>query len=467
MSAQLQPVAAPGRVLPTLNPDGSRRWIRPKPSYGRCWRARRAVAWALMLVFFLIPYLEIGGKPVILLDLPARRFTLFGATFLPTEMTLFMLLLLGSVLLVFLFTALWGRVWCGWACPQTVYMEFLFRPVERWIEGGWRASLRMDRHRGLHPRRAAKYALYGLFALFLAHTFLAYFVPVEELARWVRRSPIDHPTSFLIMLGTTALILFDFAWFREQTCLVACPYGRLQSVLLDPRSLIVGYDARRGEPRIRGVRGRPAGAGDCIDCRVCVLTCPTGIDIRDGLQMECIHCTQCMDACDFVMGRIGKPPGLIRYSSSAELEGRAPRRFRTRLVLYPAALAVCLGLLGWGLATRTHADVTLLRGLGVPYTRESGGGVVNQVRVKLMNRAPEERRYRISLAGAGEARLVVPIDPLPVPGGAMRTTSVFVVLPPEAFANGERAVAFRIADDRGWAKRFRYRLVGPRPGEAR
>ncbi len=466
MSAQLAPVTAAGRVISTMNPDGSRRWIRPKPSYGRFWSARRAVAYSLMLVFFLVPYLRMGGKPLVLLDLPARRFTLLGTTFLPTETLLFMLLFLAAVVLILLVTALWGRVWCGWACPQTVYMEYLFRPVERWIEGGWRASQWLDRRRGPHARRLAKNVLYLAFALFLAHTFLAYFVGVEELARWVRRSPIEHPTSFLVMLGTTALILFDFGWFREQTCLVACPYGRLQSALLDRRSLIVGYDPARGEPRMKGVRGRPAGAGDCIDCRMCVLTCPTGIDIRDGLQMECIHCTQCMDACDFVMGRIGRPPGLIRYSSRDELAGRGGRAFRPRLVLYPATLALCLGLLVWGLATRTNADVTLLRGLGTPYTVETDGGVVNQVRIKVANRGTVDRAYRIALEGAPEARLVAPINPFPVAAGGMGTTSVFVVSPATAFRKGERTVRFRIADGERWSEGFPYRLAGPE-GEGR
>ena len=461
MSALPQPVTAPGRVLSTLNADGSRRWIRPKPSSGRFWRSRRVTAYALMLVFFLIPYLRVGGKPVILLDLPARRFTLLGTTFLPTETALFMLLLLGAAVVILLVTALWGRVWCGWACPQTVYMEFLFRPVERWLEGGWRASQRMDRRRGLHPRRLLKNAIFLVFALFLAHTFLAYFVGVEELARWVQRSPVEHPTSFFVMLVTTALILFDFGWFREQTCLVACPYGRLQSVLLDTHSLIVGYDPGRGEPRVKGVRDRPPGAGDCIDCRMCVLTCPTGIDIREGLQMECIHCTQCMDACDFVMGRIGKPPGLIRYGSSDELAGRDRRRFRARLAIYPAALALCVGLLVWGLSIRSHAEVTLLHGLGAPYTRGADGSVVNQVRIKLANRADGDRVYGIALEGAPEAGLIAPINPLPVAAGEMKTTSVFVVLPASGFRGGERAVRFRISDGARWSESFPYRLVGP------
>jgi cytochrome c oxidase accessory protein FixG len=462
-----EPVTAPGRVLSTLNADGSRRWIRPKPSSGGFWHARRTVAYTLMLVFFLIPYLRVGGKPAILIDLPARRFTLLGTTFLPTETVLFMLLLLVVAVVVLLVTALWGRVWCGWACPQTVYMEFLFRPVERWLEGGWRASQRMDRRRGFHPRRLLKNTIYLGFALFLAHTFLAYFVGVDELAHWMRRSPAEHPTSFLVVLFTTGLVLADFGWFREQTCLVACPYGRLQSVLLDRHSLIVGYDPGRGEPRRKGVRDRPADAGDCIDCRMCVLTCPTGIDIREGLQMECIHCTQCMDACDFVMGRIGKPPGLIRYGSSEELAGRRAGRFRVRLAIYPAALVACGALLVWGLSIRTHAEVTLLRGLGPPFTRAADGSVINQVRIKLANRADDDRAYGIALEQAQDARLIAPMNPLPVAAGAMRTTSVFVVLPASGFRGGERAVRFRISDADRWSESFPYRLVGPEDPEGR
>lgn len=463
MSVELAPPVAPGRVLSTMNPDGSRRWIHPKPSHGRFWSARRAVAYTLVLVFVLIPYLRMGGKPLVLLDLPARRFTLFGTTFLPTETLLFLMLLLSLAVVILLVTALWGRVWCGWACPQTVYMEFLFRPIERWIEGGWRASQRFDRKPGTHPRRFLKVAIYFVLALALAHVFLAYFVGVDELAVWVRRSLIEHPTSFFVMLLTTALILFDFGWFREQTCLVACPYGRLQSALLDRRSLIVGYDRGRGEPRVKGVRDRLPGAGDCIDCRMCVLTCPTGIDIREGLQMECIHCTQCMDACDFVMGRVGKPPGLIRYGSADEMAGRAGRRFRSRLVIYPAALAACVGGLVWGLMARTVADVTLLRGLGTPFT-VGAEGVVNQVRIKVANRGREDRAYRIALEGAPEARLVAPINPLPVGAGEMGTTSVFVVLPRAGFRDGERMVRFLISDDRRWSEAFRYRLAGPKGG---
>jgi cytochrome c oxidase accessory protein FixG len=462
MSPPLEPVQAPEPALSTLNVDGTRRWIRLRLSPGPWWRSRRITAWALMVVFVVIPVLSIGRRPVLLLDLPRREFTLFGTTFLASDTLLFMLLFLSLMLGVLLVTALFGRVWCGWACPQTVYLEFLFRPIERWIEGGWRGSKRLDRHaRHLHPRRLAKLAIYAVLSLGLAHVFLAYFVPVPELARWMTRSPVEHPTSFALVMLVTSMILVDFTWFREQTCLVACPYGRFQSVLLDRRSLIVGYDTRRGEPRTKQILGRPQDAGDCVDCRLCVLTCPTGIDIRQGLQMECVHCTQCMDACDSVMTRFGKPRGLVRYGSQDGFERRPGRAPRPRLVLYPAAFAIALGLFVGFLATRTDAEVTLLGGLGAPYALQHDGSVVNQVRIKVVNRGARERRFAIALDEPAGARLVAPLNPMPVPAGRAHTTSVFVVSPAKGFHHGERPAVLRLNDGQGYSRAFPWRLLGP------
>ena len=454
------PVAV-GRVLPTLNEDGSRRWLRPKPSHGAYWQARRAVAFGLMLVFFLIPHLRMAGKPLILLDLPRRQFTLFGTTFLPTDTLLLMLLLASIVITIFLLTALFGRVWCGWGCPQTVYMEFLFRPIERLLEGGRSGSLILDKERKhFHPRRLAKYAVYSVLALFLAHTFLAYFVGTEALAQWVQRSPADHPTSFFVMAGTSLAVFMNFTYFREQTCLVACPYGRMQSVLLDRQSIIVAYDTKRGEPRMKG-KVRPEGAGDCIDCGACVITCPTGIDIRDGLQMECIHCTQCADACDDVMTKVGKPKGLIRYSSRELLEGHTRHIIRPRTVLYPLALAVFLGGFTYALMTRDAADVTVLGGQGEPFTQETDGRIANQVRVKITNRTNVDHDYRIEVVGAEEGSVVVPQNPLHVATGQTAVTPLFVLLPRKAYHDGEHRVTVRVSDGGGFTTELPYRLVGP------
>ena len=454
--------AAVGRVLPTLNEDGSRRWIRPKPSPGKFWHRRRVVAYVLMFVFFIIPYLRMHGKPLVLLDLPQRQFTLFGTTFLPTDTLLLMFLLASVVITVFLLTALAGRVWCGWGCPQTVYLEFLFRPIERFFEGGRSGSLQMDKEhaRGqLHPRRLAKYAVYLLLSLFLAHTFLAYFVGIDRLVQWVQRSPIEHPTSFAVMALVTFGIMADFTWFREQTCAVACPYGRWQSVLLDRQSLIVAYDKARGEPRAKG-KDR-TGLGDCIDCGACVITCPTGIDIRDGLQMECIHCTQCADACDEIMERVGKPKGLVRYSSQAALQGEPPRRLRPRVVLYPTALAIMLGGFFFTLGTKPPADVTVLRGRGEPYVIEPDGRIANQLRVKITNRTDIAQVYQVSIDGVDSVALIAPDNPMHLAAGQTAVMALFVMLPQSAFRDGGRDIAVRVADGIGYKGTVPYRLVGP------
>jgi cytochrome c oxidase accessory protein FixG len=452
--------AAEERVLSTLNLDGTRRLIRPKLSKGRFYRRRLVTAWALIAAFILIPILRMGGKPLMLLDIPRREFTFFGATFLPTDTFLLMLLLFGIFVGIFLLTALLGRVWCGWACPQTVYMEYLYRPLERWIEGGRARQLALDA-RGPDARRFLKHLVFFALSAVLANTFLAYFVGWDRLISWMASSPAAHPAAFAVMLGTSLLMFLDFAWFREQTCIVACPYGRFQSVLLDRRSLIVGYDTDRGEPRAPWRRGEERTAGDCIDCRLCVSTCPTGIDIRDGLQMECIACTQCIDACDEVMDRVGLARGLVRYTSQEQLAAGRQRVLRPRLVIYSAILAVAFGALAYSLGDQESADVTLLRGLGAPFQVLPSGEVSNQLRIKITNRSGADRSYSFEVADPAGLAMIAPENPLRVATGDDQMTAAFINAPPSAFAAGELTIVFRVCDGVDFDRSFDYRLLGP------
>ena len=450
-------------VLSTLNPDGSRHWIRPRVSPGRFLDRRRIVAYGLIALFAGLPYLRIGGKPAILLDVAAREFTFVGVTFFATDTILLALAMVSVLIGIFLVTALLGRAWCGWACPQTVYMEFLFRPIERLFDG--------PPHRGGRPgtkktplRTVGKYATYFLVSFFLAHTFLAYFVGVEALAEWVRRSPFEHPASFLIIAVTTALMMFHFSYFREQLCIVACPYGRLQSALLDRDSLIVSYDPNRGEPRGKHRKADTENRlGDCVDCHLCVETCPTGIDIREGLKMECVHCAQCIDACDEVMDKIGKPRGLIRYSSQSRIAGEKPRWLRPRVILYPLAMTVLLTAFGLALASKSDADVRLLRSPGMPYTVMPDQSVSNPVRVKVTNRLETPASYTLSLVDAPDgARIVLNENPFVVEPGESRTLPFVLSAPRSAFTKGGGIeIVVRIEDGAELSKDLPYRILGP------
>lgn len=459
------------QVLATMHRDGTRRWIRPRTSEGRFLTGRRLVAYGLMIVFIGLPHLSIGGKPAILIDLLKREFTVFGTTFVPTDTPILLLLALGAFLTIFLVTALFGRVWCGWACPQTVYMEFLFRPLDRLFEGSYQQQAKLDREGG-GGRRALKNIVFVAISAFLAHTFLAYFVGWSRLIGYMTSSPFAHPTAFLVVFGVTAAMAFDFIWFREQTCLVACPYGRFQSVLLDRDSLVIGYDRARGEPRgKRKKRPLPVAAdapaaapsGDCIACQACVTTCPTGIDIRDGLQLECIGCAQCIDACDAIMAKVGQEPGLIRYDSRATLEEGSPRRIlRPRVVVYALALVLVTGLFGLMVGGRASGKVTALRGIGSPFATLPSGEISNQIRLKVRNQSEEARSYRLELLSPAGAELIAPENPLAIGAGEIHEGSLFVVLPAQAFeAKGSLPCELRVSDGVDFDERVQVTLLGP------
>lgn len=449
---------APLRVLPTLNNDGTRRWIRPRIFRGRFFRARFWTAWSLITLFAVLPFVRIGGKPAIFLDVRHAEFTFFGRTFLSTDGVLLMFLLLTIFVSVILVTALVGRAWCGWACPQTVYMEFVFRPLERLLEGDHRAQARLDRN-GANGRRFLKLGVYLVLSVVVGNLFLSYFVGVDSLRHWMLGSPVSHPTGFLVMGVTTGLVFFDFAYFREQMCTVICPYARLQSVLLDRKSLVVAYDAARGEPR--GKKGSTT--GDCVDCGVCVVACPTGIDIRNGLQLECITCTQCIDGCDGVMDKLGRPRGLIRYTSEDAL---ATKRFsfrsvlRPRIFAYPAVLVALMIALTVTASGRRIAEVSVLRGIGAPFV-EQGELVRNHVRIKIRNRTNVDESYALSIVAGGDETLIAPENPLHVPSGQQATESVFVLVPRGSFTTGKHEVRIRVASEAGFEKITTYELLGP------
>ena len=459
-STQQLPVLPPEeRVLSTLNADGRRRWLTPKLARGRFWSRRRVVAYALVAVYAVLPFLKINGRPAMRLDLWNGRFALFGLELRPTDLELLAIGGLIVFLTIFFATAIFGRVWCGWACPQTVYLEFVFRPIERFFTG--------TSGRGGKPKKdvagwrvVAMYLVMLLLCWHLANTFLAYFVGVDALNAWIwTEPPWRHPRAFLLVAFVTGLMMFDFCYWREQLCIIGCPYGRFQSVLLDRSSLVVGYDPTRGEPRGRG-RDRSS-KGDCVDCRLCVDVCPTGIDIRDGLQLECVNCTQCIDACDEVMDKVGSPRGLIRYSAQGALEGQQTRILRPRVLIYSGILIALLGVFLTLLAGRQAFDVTLLRGLGRPFT-VANDEVENLVRAKLVNRTDDIREYRVEPVAPPSLRLRQPVA-VSLSAGESITEPLHLIAPIKDFTRGGGTIdaTLRFTDSAGEVIEERYRLFGP------
>jgi cytochrome c oxidase accessory protein FixG len=465
---------SPEEILTTLTADGKRRWMYPTESRGRYWRARRWVGWGLIAFFVALPIVRVGGRPAVLLDVAAREFHLFGATFYPTDTFFLLLLGLAALLAVVLLTALLGRVWCGWGCPQTVYLEFVYRPVERFFEGKEHVRARRDAGPLTWDkawRKGAKWATFAVLSVALAHVFTSYFVGWERLLRWMTGPPTEHWGYFVLMAGTSALVLFDFGYFREQMCTIACPYARFQSVLLDEDSMIVAYDPVRGEPRARRSKkaiaqeeaGEVPPKGDCIDCFACVRTCPTGIDIRDGLQMECIACTQCVDACDAIMDRIGKPRGLIRYTSEQALEGAEPRPIRPRTLAYGLLLVAVSALFVVGLATRGQIDADVVRAPGAPFTVMDDGQVLNRIRLRVQNRTPHPTAFSVEVVEpAGASLRLGARQPLPLDPRELARLEAFVLVPAEAFdgqSTQEATLVLTYAG--GQTDRLTFPLLGP------
>ena len=473
-AAEVGILESPEEVLSTLRNDGSRRWLYPTPSKGRFWRRRQIVGWALIAFFVALPVVRVGGKPAVLLDVAAREFTFFGFTFYPTDTFLLLLVGIAALVAIALLTALLGRVWCGWGCPQTVYLEFLYRPVERWIEGPEHVRARRDAGPWTLDkawRRGAKWAVYLAVSAFLAHTFTAYFVGWETLIAWMTGPPTEHWGYFVLAALTTGLVLFDFGVFREQMCTIACPYARFQSVLLDEDSMIVSYDPTRGEPRAkRGktkIAAEKAGErpplGDCIDCGACVRTCPTGIDIRDGLQMECVACTQCIDACDSIMDAVDLPRGLIRYTSERALEGGTTKVLRGRTAAYGLLLVAVTTVFTVALTTRHAYDVDLIRAVGEPYLELADGRVANRVTLRVRNQRADDATFEAALVApeAGTLRLGA-TPPVPVASREMTRVTGVITVPAEAFeGTTEREAVVRLEFSDGTVEEAPFLLLGP------
>ncbi len=386
-------------TIGTLNEEGKRAWIFPKKPDGKWYEYRKYVSYLLLAFLFSAPFIKIGGNQFLMFNVLERRFNIFGFPFWPQDFHLFVIIMIIGVVFVILFTVAFGRLFCGWICPQTIFMEMVFRRIEYWIDGDRGKQIRLKKMQWNAEKirkRVLKWTIFFIISFFIANVFLAYLIGSDQLMRYITESPFKHISTLISLLVFTAVFYFIFVWFREQVCIIACPYGRLQGVLLDNKSILVAYDHKRGEKetgraKFKKNEDRPStGKGDCIDCFACVHVCPTGIDIRNGTQLECVNCTACIDACDHMMDAVNLPKGLIRYASEDNIEKKQKFSFTPRLKGYTAVLGILIAVLIGMLFLRNDIEARILRLPGQLYEHKAENIISNVYTYKLVNKTVEK-----------------------------------------------------------------------------
>lgn len=392
--------------IATVDESGNRVWIYPKKPKGSLHNYRIIVAIVLLALLFSGPFIKIGGQPLLLLNFFERKFIILGIPFWPQDLHIFAIATITFFVFIILFTAAFGRVWCGWACPQTIFMEMVFRKIEYWIEGDANQQRKLNSspwNTDKVLKKGLKHLIFIFFSLIISHTVMAYLIGVDQVKAIISESPSAHMGGFIGLLLFTGIFYGVFAHFREQACTVVCPYGRLQGVLLNQNSLAVSYDFKRGEKRGKLVKGHiQDNKGDCIDCKLCVHACPTGIDIRNGTQLECVNCTACIDACNEVMEKVGKPKGLIRISSHDAILNGVQQIFTTRIAGYSVVLVLLMTLLSFLIVKRSDVEITVLRVPGQLYQKVEGGYYTNLYNIQFINKTFEPVTLEASIVGDGE-----------------------------------------------------------------
>ena len=383
----------------TINEEGKRNWMYPKKPSGWYYDKRKLVSYFLLVFLFASPFIKINGNQFLMFNVLERRFNIFGFPFWPQDFHLFVISMIIGVVFITLFTVGFGRIFCGWICPQTIFMEMVFRRIEYWIDGDRNKQMRLNRQKWNAEKirkRTLKWFIFLIVSFLIANVFLAYLIGGDKLLNYVIEGPTAHLGTLIPLLIFTGVFYFVFAWFREQVCIIACPYGRLQGVLLDNKSIVVAYDHKRGEgengrKKFRKNEDRAAlGHGDCIDCFQCVHVCPTGIDIRNGTQLECVNCTACIDECDTIMEKINLPKGLIRYASEENIENKTPFKLTARMKGYIAVLVILIGVLAGMLTLRNDVEARILRLPGQSYQQIDDTIISNVYTYKLVNKTSND-----------------------------------------------------------------------------
>jgi cytochrome c oxidase accessory protein FixG len=452
--------------LATADQRGRRKWLYPRKVEGRFYQRRVYLSWFLLALLVVGPFVRINGNPLLMMNFIARRFSILGEIFWPQDMAMFAVALLIFFTGIMVFTAAYGRLWCGWVCPQTLFMEMVFRRLEYVLEGDSAAQRALNtapwtREKVL--RKALKHGLFFGLSFVIGNLLLSYIIGSDQLLQIMSDNPSRHLEGLSAMLLFTLVFYAIFARFREQACTFICPYGRFQSTVIDENTMVVAYDYKRGEKRGPAQRGRPeAGQGDCVDCSLCVAVCPTGIDIRNGTQLECVNCTACIDACDGVMAKVGRRPGLVRYASLNSIERGEHLRVTPRMIGYACLLGVLAGVFFLLLLTRSNIEATLLRAPGELFEVLPDGQVENLYTIQLVNKTSRPVPVEIELKNSPGKLSVMGSTNLVVPKEEMAQTSILIELPVDQLSGGKRKLEVGVYSNGKLLQSLNTTFVGPR-----
>lgn len=453
--------------IPTMTDEGKRRWIYPKRPRGKFTTWRWIVAIVLLAFFFAAPWIKYRGEPFMLFDVIHRKFILFGVIFWPQDFHLIVIGLITLIVFIILFTVIYGRLFCGWTCPQTIFMEFVFRQIEYLIEGDYHKQKKLARQ-PLNPlkilKKTSKHLLFIVTAFLIVLTLSVYLLGPDELTAILSRGPAAHPTAFVLLGIFTGVIYFIYGFFREQVCIIVCPYGRLQGALLDSRSMVVAYDYRRGEPRgkYNPLENRAtSGKGDCIDCSSCVVVCPTGIDIRNGTQLECINCTACIDACNAIMDKVRLPRGLIKHASEKAIEEGKHIFFNPRAIAYSVVLVALLVLLASMFVRREAAETTIIRMPGTLYQEYGPDHYSNIYKIQVVNKTRKKLPIEVKLLSPETGEIKFITGELLLLPESVSEGNFLVILPKKQLHSSNIPLEFGIFSESKLISHYRLNFVGP------
>ncbi len=452
--------------ISTVDEKGKRIWIYPKKPAGQYHNWRIIVTVFLLSLLFGGPFIKIGGQPLLLLNIFERKFIIFGQAFWPQDFALLAIVLITFFVFVILFTVVFGRLWCGWMCPQTLFMEMVFRKIEYFIEGDATAQRRLAKENWnvvKIGKKFSKHVIFILISIAIAHTLMAYLIGIDKTMAIVQHSPGENLAGFIGLIAFTVIFYGIYAKFREQACIAVCPYGRLQSVLLTKESIVVAYDWLRGEPRghLKKDLTKQTNTGDCIDCKLCVHVCPTGIDIRHGTQLECVNCTACIDACDDVMVKIGKPKGLIRFASHKSIQDGISKIITPRVIAYTFVLVGLIGILSFALITRSNVETTILKVPGTLYQREAGF-ITNLYNIEFVNKTFDPIKLEVRVENPkGVTILKADGKSIDIPGEGMAKSIFFIKIPEQDVTNARTVVTIGIYEDGKRIETAKVKFIGP------